>query len=256
MEVIQMQEKPDGGVTNAIPVGLVRCEQCGELKGRGLTPDQGRELVTVSCLCEGLVCGNCGQDRIHRPVSSNYNEEDGKVWHTPYFMALKSCRVCGERDWVGEYDESEAARKREARLAAARSREARARAERATPAEAGGNVLFDGTLPSGITSHAEVHLDGSGDLVVEVQDIGEELERRFGDSDYEWWVTVRAANTPKLLKLLRDRCAEDSTASTASGDASLLALIVRAFGGRGSAPTDLEDFLKENDIPYETSVYI
>jgi hypothetical protein len=27
----------------------------------------------------------------------------------------------------------------------------------------------------------------------------------FGDSDYEWWVIVRAANKPKMLELLRGR---------------------------------------------------
>ena len=101
----------------------IRCLVCGELKGEFLykgSHDPKPVLAQVPCLCDGLVCGNCGHERIHKPISNRYDEDDGRVWHVPYFMGLTKRRVCGVQDWVREYDEARAARKQEARLAAAR----------------------------------------------------------------------------------------------------------------------------------------
>jgi hypothetical protein len=57
-----------------IPDGLTRCETCGELKGTFLYPElpEGKgDLVPtpVRCLCDGLVCENCGKGRMHRRMS-------------------------------------------------------------------------------------------------------------------------------------------------------------------------------------------
>jgi hypothetical protein len=107
-----------------------------------------------------------------------------------------------------------------------------------------------------VTSSAEAYVDGAGDLVVEVQDLGEEMERLFGDFDYEWWVVVRASNKPKLLeRLWKLRQDISPTVASSDQDAALLSLIERTFGGRPSAPSDLEDWLKENGIAYEVSTY-
>jgi hypothetical protein len=40
-----MPEKFAGEVTDVLQDGLARCEQCGELKGRGFTPDEWHEVV-------------------------------------------------------------------------------------------------------------------------------------------------------------------------------------------------------------------
>jgi len=40
-------------------------------------------------------------------------------------------------------------------------------------------VLFDGKLPSGLTSHAEVSVDAAGDLTLAAQDLGGRLEELF-----------------------------------------------------------------------------
>jgi len=46
----------------------------------------------------------------------------------------------------------------------------------------------------------------AGDLVFEGQDIGPGVEKFFGDSDYEYWHTVKAEHVPVvLLQLIKDR---------------------------------------------------
>ena len=114
-------------------------------------------------------------------------------------------------------------------------------------------VLFAGTLPSGLTSHAEAYIDGTGDLVVEVQDLGGELEELFGDSDYEWWVVVRASEKRKLLT----RLVEQDPASPADGDqdALPLSLIERTCAGPPSAPTGPRALARKNAIAFERFTY-
>jgi hypothetical protein len=253
-------EQTEPGPAKTIPDGLTRCAVCGELEGEFLYKgphDPKPTLASVRCLCDGLVCGNCGQERMHRPISDYYNEEDGRVWHVPAFMALRKCRVCGAQDWVREYDEARADRKHEARLAAARQHVVPDYTEDlGASAERGGVLLYAGTLHSGITSHAEAYVDGAGDLGVETQDLGKDLERRFGDSDYEWWVIVRAANKPKMLELLQERQHNTpATVPAGNDDSALLSLIERTFAGP-SASTDLQDWLTENGIAFETSTYV
>jgi hypothetical protein len=47
-----------------------------------------------------------------------------------------------------------------------------------------------------------------GSVLMETQDMGENVERIWGDSDYEFWIDVPAAALPKLVfALLRDRYA-------------------------------------------------
>ena len=90
--------------TNIVPDGLVRCSTCGDLKGRGLAPDPPTYTtmspVTVTCLCEGLICGACEVERMHRPISNNWDDVTQKVWHSPYFMAMRRCGNCGESNWI------------------------------------------------------------------------------------------------------------------------------------------------------------
>jgi hypothetical protein len=70
-------EVMEGRPTSVLPDGLVRCGECSELKGQGITPDMWREWVRIRCLCDGLICGNCGQHRIHRPISNYWAENEG-----------------------------------------------------------------------------------------------------------------------------------------------------------------------------------
>jgi hypothetical protein len=81
--------------TVAIPDDLVRCEQCGELKGRSDDPRPG--VRGIKCLCEGIVCRYCKQNAIHRPISDYYDEPSGIVYHVPHFGYLFPCWECRRR---------------------------------------------------------------------------------------------------------------------------------------------------------------
>jgi hypothetical protein len=53
--------------------------------------------------------------------------------------------------------------------------------------------------------HIDVRIDENGDLLFSGQDIGNAPEEVFGDSDYEYWLTVPAAEKDKLLLALIER---------------------------------------------------
>jgi hypothetical protein len=73
----------------------------------------------------------------------------------------------------------------------------------------------------------------SGDLLISAQDVGEAPEQWYGDSDYEWWVYIKA----------KDK------------DWVLLALIEAVFGGRFHASDEFREWVKAVGIPYEFDCY-
>lgn len=73
-------------------------------------------------------------------------------------------------------------------------------------------VLFSGEISPGTTGQTDASLDEVGDLVVATQDLGGAPQEIFGDSDYEWWIVVRAANRQELLARLLDQQVERTTA--------------------------------------------
>jgi hypothetical protein len=80
-------------------------------------------------------------------------------------------------------------------------------------------VLYDGGLSQGTSSYAAISFTEQGDLRLSAQDVGDGPRESWGDSDYEWWVTVRATETPRLLALFcatRSRCWR-SSGTTCSG---------------------------------------
>jgi hypothetical protein len=82
--------------------GLRRCPTCGEFEGTGLKlmpPDRTEwGVVTVTCICDGGVRRRCG-NRQHRPISNYFDEQDGIVWHAPWFGGQIPCRQRGTNDW-------------------------------------------------------------------------------------------------------------------------------------------------------------
>jgi hypothetical protein len=68
----------------------------------------------------------------------------------------------------------------------------------------------------------------TGDVVVLCQDIGKAPEEWWGDSDYEFWVTVKEEDKNKLL----------------------LALIEKLYGGHFSAVDEFRTFLETKGIPF------
>jgi hypothetical protein len=90
-----------------IPKGLVKCEVCGEYKGKAMKKDlnwhdsfdkeskeRSEEYIGVSCLCDGILCRRCMKNKIHRPVSNSYEEENNSIGHWPYFSGMMPCGEC------------------------------------------------------------------------------------------------------------------------------------------------------------------
>ncbi|MBC8294040.1 MAG: hypothetical protein H8E45_12920 [Proteobacteria bacterium] len=69
-----------------IAAGLKRCDECGEYRGETLGRElsgAGRlpgEVVTASCLCDGIDCRGCGK-RTFRPISGHYYPLENHVSH-------------------------------------------------------------------------------------------------------------------------------------------------------------------------------
>jgi hypothetical protein len=82
---------------------------------------------------------------------------------------------------------------------------------------------------------ASFHRDG--DLVIEGQDLGKDVESIFGCSEYEWVWTIRAINIPTLKKALENP------------DDILLSLKTK-FSDENAA--DLLSFLNDNEIVFES----
>jgi hypothetical protein len=87
---------------------------------------------------------------------------------------------------------------------------------------------------SGSTSiHIDARIEESGDLLLSGQDIGEAPEQIFGKDDYEYWLTVPAAEKDRVL----------------------LALIEKIYRGNPSVISELKEFLESRKIPCEFHTY-
>jgi hypothetical protein len=86
----------------------------------------------------------------------------------------------------------------------------------------------------GLTSRfVYAEITDNGDLLISAQDVGELPEQMYGDSDYEWWVFIKA----------KDK------------DWVLLALMEAQFGGHFHASDEFRDWVKAIGIPYEFHNY-
>ena len=80
----------------------------------------------------------------------------------------------------------------------------------------------------GATSiYIDVRIDDEGDLLFSGQDIGDAPEEIFGDLDYEYWLTVPAAEKDRVL----------------------LALIEKFYHGNASVVSEFRELLESKDIP-------
>jgi hypothetical protein len=53
--------------------------------------------------------------------------------------------------------------------------------------------------------HIDMRIDENGNLLFSGQDIGSAPEEIFGDSDYEYWLTVPASEKDRLLLALLEK---------------------------------------------------
>jgi hypothetical protein len=75
--------------------------------------------------------------------------------------------------------------------------------------------------------YIDVRINENGDLLFSGQDIGSAPEEIFGDSDYEYWLTVPASEKDRLL----------------------LALIEKHYAGDASVVSTLREFMESKQIP-------
>ena len=64
---------------------------------------------------------------------------------------------------------------------------------------------------NGRTYHLSVAVKDSWDLVFSGQIVSQDYEQMFGDTDYEYWLTVSSQDVPKvLLELIKDRFQDET----------------------------------------------
>lgn len=73
---------------NKPPRRLYRCSECGKYRGK-----------KVACVCDMAWCTRCGKRLSTTPGRNFYDEEDGGIWHVPYFGA--KCPKCGPLMLIG-----------------------------------------------------------------------------------------------------------------------------------------------------------
>jgi hypothetical protein len=107
----------------------------------------------------------------------------------------------------------------------------------------------------------DAEIDREGNLVLSGYDIGKAPEECFGDSDYEYWLVVAAAEKDQLLSVLlgqfggAQQLKPASTASLDEKDWALLTVIERMYGGHRQVVSEFFELLKANGIGYEFSTY-
>ncbi len=84
-----------------------------------------------------------------------------------------------------------------------------------------------------VDEHGDVHIDG--------QDLGPATRPVSNDGEYEWFQVIRAAHVPRLLEVL------------GAPPGSPVVDVLRGFCGDRSY--DLEELLRESDVPVERQVW-
>ena len=56
--------------------------------------EKSAQHLTVSCLCDGILCSKCKKNKIHRPISNYYDPKENRIWHVPYFGGMIPCAEC------------------------------------------------------------------------------------------------------------------------------------------------------------------
>jgi hypothetical protein len=118
--------------------------------------------------------------------------------------------------------------------------------------------LLSRVFPSGIHVRLAAWTDSKG-LVLEGQDTGEQVERIWGDLDYEYWLSVKREHLDRVLNGLAEKLGgmpaplEDRKAQ----DQLLLGLL-QACWDRGFFETDVDfrEWLEGIRVPSEFASYV
>ncbi|MBI4287678.1 MAG: hypothetical protein HY671_04515, partial [Chloroflexi bacterium] len=102
-------------------------------------------------------------------------------------------------------------------------------------------------------------INDNGDLVISGQDVGKNIQELFGDSDYEYWVTVLSEHKKRVLEVLIEYCNQNKIPILPiprTQDSYLLALIKKAFGRKRFVFEKFRDFLSVSNIPFKFDNYV
>ena len=80
----------------------------------------------------------------------------------------------------------------------------------------------------------DAYIDDDDDLVISGQDLGEFPEKYWGDSDYEYWLTISSKDKDRVL----------------------LALLESQYKGDLKVISNFRAKLEENDIPYDFGTWV
>lgn len=111
-----------------------------------------------------------------------------------------------------------------------------------------------------ISIHIDVCIsEETGSLVIEGHDVGRAVSAAFGDSDYEYWLTIKRENKPRLFELFAE--SDPEAVSVARGyakdkdrDKALVALIQKHFS-QHDVVSKLEELCESKGIPCEFFSY-
>jgi hypothetical protein len=103
-------------------------------------------------------------------------------------------------------------------------------------------VTLRDEVDGGERRYLGAHLDETGSLVIDGQDLGPSTAPVSSDGEYEWWVTISAQHIPQLLALLDAPPASDI-------------LEVLAENWTGTRSHELERRIRESGIPHQFSSY-
>lgn len=95
----------------------------------------------------------------------------------------------------------------------------------------------------------------NGDLVLEGQDLGAAPREVFGDSDYEYWLTLRAGDKDRALEELLVEAGDKQSAPATDKDALVIDLLVARFGDSNAPVSELKEWLDARTIPYAFNSY-
>ncbi len=101
-----------------------------------------------------------------------------------------------------------------------------------------------------------VEITGDGDLVMMTQDVGKAVEEHWGDSDYEFWVQVKAAHKRQVLEALGGRARSRLSRFFGGENRALLTAITHAYAGNARAVDRFREFLDERGIPNSWDSYV
>jgi hypothetical protein len=95
----------------------------------------------------------------------------------------------------------------------------------------------------------------NGDLVLDGCDVGAAPREIFGDSDYEYWLTIRSEDKDRVLEELLAEAGGDKYGSGGDNDNLILDLLVDRFGKGGTPVSALEAWLQARGIPFAFDSY-